>query len=277
MDRSIRLIALDIDETLVGTDHRVSEANARAVAEAMARGVKVTLITGRRYALSAARYAEALGLAGPVGVHFGRRVVEHPGGKVLASYPLPPGSAKVLVETARAFPEATVSAFVGDDFRFERLPPGFDVSVVAQHSIGDLDEVIAARADEIMSLYISEPKGNGAALAVAEAARRLFPGLIEYHLEPWGKASEGLIEVLSAAADKGTALLDIARRLGVDPAETVAMGDSEADIPMLKAAGVGVAMPWSPEVVRRAADLVAEGKPENAVARAIEALLSRGR
>jgi hypothetical protein len=83
------------------------------------------------------------------------------------------------------------------------------------------------------------------------------------------------VTVVASSADKGTALLDIARRLGIDPADTVSMGDAVPDIPLLKAAGTGIAMPWSTEEVRRAADAVAEGEPEDAVAREIYRRLGR--
>ncbi len=269
----MRLLALDVDHTLTGTGNLITDPNAAAVAWAMERGVKVTLITGRRYALSAELYARRLGVTGPMGVHYGRRIVTHPEGGILWNHPLPTGAVRAILEAAHRFPQAIISAFVGDELRFEKLPEGLDPVSVPNLSEGALDDVLADRPDEIMSVNVTEPAGSGAARAVAEVARTYQPGLLESYFSPWAGDPAGLITVLSAAADKGTALLEIARLAGVDPADTLAMGDSEADVPMIKAAGVGVAMPWSPPEVRAAADLVAEGDPEDAVARAIRSLL----
>lgn len=307
-------MALDIDHTLTGDGLAVPPANAEAVAWVLGRGVPVTLITGRRYAGSAARYADLLDLRGPLGVHYGRRIVDHPSGRIVSSHPLPRGAARAMLTTARAYPGSLVSVAVGDDLRFDRVPPGWVTLPLAQFSYGGLDEAIAEHPDELMLLNVADlPEGpadtwaedeeagnrldlgdlspsrgastqdgplSGSAVdppppvvrAVMAEAQRLFPGQIQFYLVPWAGKPRALATALSAAADKGTALLEIARLHGVHPDDTVAMGDSEADVPMLRAAGLGVAMPWSAEEVRHEADLVAEGGPDEAVARAIRRL-----
>ena len=281
----MRLLALDIDDTLTGRDQRISEANVKAVAWAMSQGVRCTLVTGRRYALSAAPHADNLGISGPLGVHYGRRVVDHPSGRILANHPLPERAAKTLIELARTIPGAIISVFLGDDLRFDRFPEGVKTLPFAQVSEGGLDEAMAARPDDVMSINIAGNEGAAPVVtgneglspvrAVAEAAGRLFPGLLTCYYTAWAGDPGGLVTVVASSADKGTALLDIARRLGIDPADTVSMGDAVPDIPLLKAAGTGIAMPWSAEEVRRAADAVAEGDPEDAVAREIYRRLGR--
>ncbi len=293
-----KLLALDIDDTLTGSSPVIPRVNAEAVAWAMSQGVRCTIITGRRYRLSADRFADYLGLGGPIGVHYGRRVVDHPSGRVLASHPLPAGCPMALLKIARRFPNAVFSAFLGDDFRFERLPAGWERSSTAQFSVGDLAEAFRGPED-IMTFLVSDsagrgagggppgsqdgdglgagpavggPPAGGAVEAVAEAGARLYPGRLEYYYDHLDGRERALLTVISAAADKGTALLDIARRLGVHPDDTVAMGDSTADIPMLEAAGLGVAMPCAGEEVRRAADIVMDGDLDDAVARAIRSL-----
>jgi len=271
----MQLLALDIDHTLTGDGHEITRTNAAAVKQAMECGVKVTVITGRRYALSAAVHAENLGLAGPIGCHYGRRLVDHPTGSVLSSHPLQLEVVRAVMDAARLYDEAIVSLFVGDELFFNSLPPDLKAGAggLAQFAEGDLDKLVKTRAGEIMSVHVSARSGAAPVEAASEAVDRLFPGLVDRYYSPWAGNPGGLLTVISAAADKGTALIDIARRLGVDPSEAVAMGDSEADISMLQAAGIGVAMPWAEEAVLHAADLVADGDPEDAVARAIEALM----
>jgi HAD superfamily hydrolase (TIGR01484 family) len=271
----MRLLALDIDETLTGRNHEIGRPNAEAVAWAQAQGIKVTLITGRRYTSSAATFAEALSLAGPIACHYGRRLVRHPSGEIIRSHPLPPGSALTLADTALELPGAIVSAFIDDELVFESFPRNWPRSAFVQISEGDLRARLTARPAEIMSLSISSEDAadpTRAARIVSEAGARLYPGLLQFYFIPWAGVPRRLATGLSSAADKGTALAELAELAGVDLSETVAMGDSEADIPMLRAAGIGVAMPWAAEDVRRAADLVAEGDPEDAVARTIRRL-----
>lgn len=295
----MRLLALDIDHTLTGNGHLITQANLEAVAWAKNLGVRVTLITGRRYAGSAARHADTLGITGPIGCHYGRRVVDHPSGTILTNHPLPVDAARHLARVALSRVGSIVSAFLDDELVFQKLPPALLTAGFAQFGEGDLQEMMAARPGAIMSLNVSgnpdaetglgaktgradgaaasasargKPEGPSVVDAIAGAAAEHYPDLVQLYFVPWADMEHGMVTAISAAADKGTALVEIARLAGIDPADTVAMGDSEADIPMLQAAGVGVAMPWSPDAVRRAADVVAEGEPEDAVARAIRSL-----
>ena len=82
------------------------------------------------------------------------------------------------------------------------------------------------------------------------------------------------IEINSAAANKGRALESLCALLGVDPAETLAFGDGSNDISMLRAAGCGVAMANASAEVRAAADRVTLSNNESGVAAVIEEFLS---
>lgn len=85
------------------------------------------------------------------------------------------------------------------------------------------------------------------------------------------------LEVIPAAINKGRGLLDTCAALGIDPGETVAFGDAENDIPMLRAAGVGVAMGNAAQAVKNAADTVTLSNNEDGIATWLEqAALSIG-
>lgn len=85
------------------------------------------------------------------------------------------------------------------------------------------------------------------------------------------------LEVIPAAINKGRGLLDTCAALGIDPRETVAFGDAENDIPMLRAAGVGVAMGNAAQAVKNAADTVTLSNNEDGIATWLEqATLSIG-
>lgn len=79
----------------------------------------------------------------------------------------------------------------------------------------------------------------------------------------------GNIEFNAPGADKGTALRELCRRLGIAPEETIAFGDGTNDISMLRAAGIGVAMANAPDEVKAAADYVTDTNNNAGVAQAI--------
>ena len=83
------------------------------------------------------------------------------------------------------------------------------------------------------------------------------------------------LEVMAGGIDKGEGLRFLLDRLGIDPSETMAVGDGGSDLPMLLAAGIGVAMENSIQAVKDGADWVTASNDENGVALAIEKYILR--
>ena len=81
------------------------------------------------------------------------------------------------------------------------------------------------------------------------------------------------LEFVEKSVSKGSALLRLCEMLGVDPAQTVAFGDEENDRPMLRAAGLGVAMGNAVPEIKAEADAVTSSNEEDGVAKFIEHLL----
>jgi len=81
------------------------------------------------------------------------------------------------------------------------------------------------------------------------------------------------LEVIPKSINKGQGILDICKTLEIDPAQTIAFGDAENDIPMLRTAGVGVAMGNAAEAVKQAADRVTLSNNDDGIAAALEKLL----
>ena len=81
------------------------------------------------------------------------------------------------------------------------------------------------------------------------------------------------IEINSMGANKGAALRGLCAYLGIDPADTAAFGDGSNDIPMLREAGVGVAMANAEPEVKAAADVVTDSNNDAGVAKMIRKLI----
>jgi len=268
-----RLLALDIDDTLTGADGRISRRNIEAIEHAREQGIVVTLVTGRRYRGSAERAANDLGISGPIACHYGRALVEHPGGEFAALHLLDRAVCSRVLELAG---ERGLLPSLCSDEVFYWTPEVWrgagGRTYPLTEVVEDLGAVLDRQGDRIVSMAVS---GHGA----GEARRLLqaeFGGRVHVYSQPIAGDDRSIEVILSGAADKGTALVDVCRLLEIDPLQSLAVGDSEADIPLLRAAGCGVAMPWSSEQVRVAADVVAEGSPEEAAAAVIERLLEGG-
>ena len=103
----------------------------------------------------------------------------------------------------------------------------------------------------------------------AEYQRRFTPELSITRTHDW------LVEATAPGVDKGSALLRLCALLGIDPARVLAIGDSDNDIPMLAAAGFGVAMGNASLGVKAVADWVAPTIDEDGAAVALERLILR--
>jgi len=81
------------------------------------------------------------------------------------------------------------------------------------------------------------------------------------------------LEIIPKAINKGQGLRDVCAALGIAPTHTIAFGDAANDIPMLQAAGLGVAMGNAQEAVKQAADRVTDTNNRDGIAKILETVL----
>jgi 5-amino-6-(5-phospho-D-ribitylamino)uracil phosphatase len=273
---SFRLLALDIDGTLLRSDKAVSPRTRRAVEAARERGIKLVLATGRRYP-SARKVAEDLGGDVPLVLHNGALVVE--GGVIVRCVLLPrdlavralrcgrslsrhgvlhcggAGEGRLLVEE-----EALASRLVG--YYLERSRR--DVQVVA-----DLEQA-ALREDVVQVMF------GGARAEMDEfhptLARALGAGA-RIERTVYLDSGVAILDVLAASVGKAEALAFVRARWGISAAETLAIGDNWNDHEMLEQAGLGLVMGNADPELRRIGLPVLPTNDEDGVAVAIEAHL----
>jgi hypothetical protein len=249
------LLVCDLDGTLLDDSMALDPALAEAFRRAAASGLATSLATGRMPE-AADTYRDQLGVTAPVIYYNGALVRGGDGGRDLVSLTLPRG---VLHRAWTVFSQAPVHPiFYRDDrlFCVERTLPvrrycdeeGLRVDVV------DDPAEFLALGGFVKSLLIGHPKD-------LRIVREDLTPIVAEHGRLVSTRTDYL-EILPVGASKGAALARLSEYLGVPLARTVAVGDQENDIEMLRAAGLGIAMPHAPDAVRRAARRIAPSPAE---------------
>lgn len=259
----MRLIATDLDGTLLRTDGTISDRTRTALRAAHAAGVEVVVTTGRPPRLVGA-ILERIGVGDVAICANGALVVDVASGAVLGQSPLPPAVSRRLVEELRVAAPGILFAFeFAADFAREpafaeafRPPPAPRyadalelarepaIKIVARHPSLPFDEVLAAAR---------AVAGNDAIATTA------------------GGVS---VEISAAGVSKASALGAHCAALGIASAEVVAFGDAPNDLELLAFAGRGVAVANAhPEVLAAATETTA-ANDDDGVALVVERLLA---
>jgi Cof subfamily protein (haloacid dehalogenase superfamily) len=276
-----RLLALDIDGTLLGGDKRISPRTLQAVAAARASGVRVVLVTGRRYP-AARPIAVQLGPGVPLVLHHGALAVDphpqtdHDGAPViLRCLPLDRDVVRQVVRLGR---ECGADPVVHCGFRGEgRLV----VAAIAKDNamllgyIGrggrdrvQVDDLARELPDDPVQVMFAGPLPAMSALyprlvaglgARAKVERTLYPG-----------QELGFLDVLHPQVSKGEALEFLRGRFHLAREETMAIGDNWNDRDMLTGAGRGLIMGNADPALHELGLEVLPTNDEDGVAVAIE-------
>ncbi|MBX5435893.1 MAG: HAD family phosphatase [Alicyclobacillaceae bacterium] len=243
-----RLIALDMDGTLLRPDETISDENRRWIQRAREAGLEVTLATGRMMRGLVPALVQELGLTAPV--------VTGNGGEVW----MPDGS---LVER---------HVMAADDVRWllalarEHRVHHWGSAAEALFRAGTFPEQVEAYTWVKFGFESDDPVRLRVIWDQLQAAGRFE--LTNSH--------PSNIEVNPAGVNKATGLATVCRILGIRAAEVIAMGDGLNDVPMLRWAGLGIAMGNAQPWVKEAADEVTEHHLADGVAKAIERILGAG-
>jgi len=247
------LCAVDLDGTLLGPTGAAHEADVVALKKLLARGVPVTIVTGRLY--SGTRHvAEQLGLRGPVACVDGSHIVSTETHKTLHCHALA-GERAIALRDAMAASRAATFVFAQDQVVYDERGTAY-LGYVSTWSTS-----LVATGDSVSHPYWEEDAGVTAVVAVGdrtqihaavEAIAKTLGDHAQVAMFPAKNVDErwGMI-VRAAGGDKGTALAYVADHYGVPMSEVVAIGDWINDLPMLRVAGRSFAMGHAPEPVRK--------------------------
>ncbi|HEY6422373.1 MAG TPA: HAD family hydrolase [Pseudonocardiaceae bacterium] len=263
-----RLVASDVDGTLLDGADRISQRTRAAVHRVLAAGVPFVLVTGRppRWIPP---IVEQLGHAGLTVCANGAVLYDAATDRVSHTVTLDPGQLRDAVDAvAFALPGAklavelpTDSALVNgaDQFLAE---PGYTHPWPGADSEAAPRDVLLRRPAIKMLVRLAGAASDVMAVAVRE--------ILGARLDVTFSTGNGLIELSAPGVTKGTGLALLAAELGVAPADVLAVGDMPNDLPMLQWAGCGVAMANAHPAVLEAANEITAPNSEDGLALVLE-------
>ncbi|HHY81097.1 MAG TPA: HAD family phosphatase [Clostridiales bacterium] len=257
-----RLIAVDLDDSLLGNDLKISEANRRSLYAAREKGVHVTIATGRMLD-SAMPYIKELSIDIPVITYQGAFIKDTKTGSTLVKMAVPLEYAIKAVEECKK-ENLHVQVYLENSYYFEKDNQFsrlyYRLSGIKGTEAGDLINFM--KEEPIKLLIIDEPDRI---YLYRHHFEDLFGDVLQVSI-----SKPNYLELTNINATKGNALARLSSILGIPREEIIAIGDSYNDISMIEYAGLGVAMGNAPDYVKSFAQYVAKGNDEDGVADIVE-------
>ena len=269
---NIKLIGVDLDGTAFDGKKQISAENRRVFRECRARGIEVVPVTGRPVSGIYEEHIDAIGCRYTINTN-GAAVMDCAEGRQIISHTIDTAKAKKICRLLGDF-DCFYSVFNGgygylsrehlisELKKWEGTPLHRYIGITRRAVDSQLDFIDTV--DSIDNIYVT---------AASTEEREKIRAEIE-------KLS-GIFYTCSAADDveiggmcsKGSVLIELSERLGIDRTEVMAIGDSGNDLSMMEHAGLAVAMANASPEIKQAADFITKSCEESGVAYAIEKLV----
>jgi Cof subfamily protein (haloacid dehalogenase superfamily) len=242
----VRLIALDIDGTLLNSHWQISEANRAAIAEAARRGIEVTLVTGRRYDF-ALPVAQKIDSPLTMIVNNGA-LIRSKDGRTHVRHLLPRAVATQVLQITQSWRETAAVVFDRPSAEQVMIEPLYSDDSPRAGYYSRNKEFIGF-ANPLESCLTEDPiqvmySGNIAPVRKIESALRAAPFAKDLALAVtvYAKKDFAMIDVINPSCSKGSSLAEWAALRGVAREDVLAIGDNHNDLEMLTFAGIPVVM-----------------------------------
>ena len=278
LSSSIRLLATDIDGTLLNPQFQISDGDMRALRRAHAAGIEIVLVTGRRHTF-------ALPIARQLGfdlwlISSNGAVTRSLGGESFHRDLMPAATCRRLCGAMREFRGNTVLTFdkeVKGAIVMERMDEvGAAIRRWLEKNMEFIDLVVpiedALVTDPVQAMFCGTMERMSQALRALESAG--MDGTVTVLRTEYPARDLSMIDVLNAGCSKGHALERWASHRGYRREEVMAVGDNHNDIEMLEFAGHPVIMGNACEELRSRGWTVTRGNDACGVAAAVEAVIS---
>ena len=277
----IRLLVLDVDGTVTNSRHEVDAATVAAIGRARAAGIGVMIATGRRYR-DVLPVADRLGIGGAIVTASGALVKRREDHATLFKAAFAPGTLRSLLDVVVAHGRDPIlytdSFAAGFDFHCGRLPPageargGVEEYLERNRHVARLaPDIDRSPPDGVFAGFAMGPRD--AMLELERALHDACPGRLALHVIKSPRYREWMCELAPAGVTKWSGVLPVAAAWGIAAAEICAVGDDVNDLPMIRGAGLGIAMGNAREEVRAAADRVVGDNEGRGIAEVAEIVI----
>lgn len=268
----IRLIALDMDDTLLNEDAEITPRTMAALKAAMETGCRICLSSGRMLE-SMLPIAQRIGVNAPMLLYNGAMIYDHIQEKTIYAPRIPHAISLKIAEIAQEM-GMYLQVYPGKDYYCDFINDytrAYARSIAVQPievKMPILEWMRQHPCDMQKMLIIDTPEG--ATRAQAALRQKITEGAC------FLKSKPHYIEIVPENVDKGTSLKKLAEYLGLAREEIMAFGDGQNDVAMLKYAHFGYAMANGCKEALACTPLIAPPNTEDGVSQVIERYLNEG-
>ncbi len=259
-----KLVAIDMDDTLLSKGLTISQRTKEAIRAAEDRGVKVLIATGRMYS-SALPHLKMIGLTGEVITYNGALLSEIKSNKTLQHRPVPLDCCHKIIKLATE-EDLHLNLYLDDILYVNKLGFGAEyyekISGIKPVLIKeDIEEFVDQASTKLLIVEKDLKKVD----LIQERLEDSFGDILNIT-----RSKPSFIEIMNKGVSKGNTLAKFIAASNIQPKDVIAIGDSYNDLDMIEYAGVGVAVANARDKVKAAADFVTSSNDEDGVAEAIE-------
>ncbi|AJA48892.1 HAD-superfamily hydrolase, subfamily IIB [Clostridium pasteurianum DSM 525 = ATCC 6013] len=268
---SYKLICIDMDGTLLDDKKEVSEKNLNALREAIKKGVKIAVCTGRLFA-SARYYAELIGVKAPVIASNGAYIREKDRNDVIYELSIGVDRCKELQNILNKYKfnvyynkyDSVITKngfFQGNTYAImnKNLSDNNKIKLV---TVEDIDKIIEEEGDDILKCICISDDYENLVKAKDEILKTGYYEVVS--------SNRDNIEIMIKGVSKGRAVKVLADFYNILQSEVICIGDNENDFSMIEFAGLGVAMGNATDHVKKIANYITDTNNEDGVAKVIE-------
>lgn len=260
----IKLIALDIDETILTKNNIISDKVKKTVKEAQTRGIKVLIATGRMHT-SAMPIAKSLALTSPIISYQGAMIKNfYDNQEVIFHCPLKKEHAQTVINLLKD-DDVQLNIYMDDELysqtetdRLKQYSAKQNINYIINNSINTCTKF---EPTKMLAIGKDEEHTN----FIVKKLKDYFKD--ELYLV---KSSPVFCEINNKQTSKGNAIKYLANLWNIKPEETMAIGDQNNDIEMLKSVHIKVAMGNATDELKKVANVITQDIDHNGAAEAIE-------
>lgn len=263
MEQNIKLVAIDLDDTLLRDDGSISEFTLDTINAVRKKGVDIIIATGRMYS-TAKPIGETIGLSDiPMIIYSGAMVQNCGTGEILYEKLIPGEIVNKIIDISLKN-NWYIQVYVDDLMHLEQVTEFTNIymrDTNLPYKVCGYDfKSIDAPAAKILAIDTLENLNKMVEVLQAELGDYVDAV----------RSKPNFLEIIAKGSSKGNALTSMAKQKGLDISQTMAIGNSQNDISMLEVAGVSVAVANAEENVKETAKVITASNNEDGVAKVLQ-------